>query len=283
VSVIVHEAKALEVHEAKALKAAKWDQSRCRFEAQREFSQAVGSGDMLQLRAGSGSLEVVGVEGLREVRAVGRACASHEEFLEEIQLASEAGGGALRLETRHPDLSDWRGGGNRYAYLDLRVEVPAGMEAEVEDGSGEATLSQLGSLSIRDGSGELAIQDIWGDLMVRDGSGELEIRGVQGSARIGDSSGEIVLEDVGQDAEIEDSSGEIEVRMVGGSLTLSDSSGEIDVEDVRGTVRVVRDGSGGIRVEGVGGDFVVERDGSGDIRHSGVEGRVDIPRKKGER
>lgn len=280
VSVIVHEAVKHEakVHQVHSVVHA--DQSQCRFEAERRFSQAVGSGDVLQLLAGSGSLEVTGVEGLNEVRAVGRACASHEEFLREIQLDSEMSGGTLRLETQHPDWNNWRGSGNRYARLDLRIEVPAGMDAEIKDGSGEASLSGLGALTVQDGSGALAISDIRGDLDIQDGSGELGIRGILGSVRIQDGSGEVLLADVGADAEIQDSSGELEIRGVGGSLEISDSSGEIDVEDVRGTVRVVRDGSGSIEVEGVGGDFIVENDGSGSISHANVAGTVDIPKKR---
>ena len=65
-------------HEASHRHASDTGQSDCRFESERAVSSAVRSGDNLRLRAGSGSLEVVGVEGLGEVRAVGRACASHE-------------------------------------------------------------------------------------------------------------------------------------------------------------------------------------------------------------
>ena len=237
-------------------------QSRCRFEAERSLTASASLGSLLHVIAGSGSLEVVGVAGLDEVRASAQACASHEEFLEKLQLTSRLEGSNLYVETEYPDWSEWPGGGERYARLDLRVEVPEGMAADVKDSSGEMALSNLG------------------DVVVDDSSGEIEAYGIRGNIRIDDSSGEITLRDVTGDVEIDDGSGEIDLSTVGGSVVIDDGSGEISVGDVEGSVRVVRDGSGSIEVDGVGGDFVVERDGSGGIEYRNVTGRVDVPRKR---
>ena len=272
ISVIVHEhARSVDRHV---------DQSDCRFEAERSVTSSAGSVQELRLQAGSGSLEVVGVEGLGEVRAVARACASHEEFLDDLQLTTEAEGSTLVMETHYPDFSGWRSG-NRYARLDLMVEVPAGLAADIKDGSGEIEVTGLGSTLIKDGSGEVVIGGLNGDLTIEDGSGELEISGVSGWLVLHDGSGEVVVEGVGGDVEIHDSSGELEIRGIAGSLTLYDSSGEVDVEDVMGSVTVVQDSSGDISVRGVGGDFTVQRDGSGGINYSDVEGAVKIPKKRG--
>jgi len=237
-------------------------QSQCKFEDELSISMPVGAGDALRLNAGSGSLEIIGVDGLREVRAVARACASHEEFLEDLDLTAEMDGSELVMETHHPDFSGMRGWGNRYARLDLRIEVPEGMVADIEDSSGEMILEGLGALNIQDSSGEI------------------EAHRILGSVRIDDSSGEIGLWDVTGDVEIDDGSGEIEISGVSGMVTIDDNSGEINVKDVEGSVRVIRDGSGSIEVDGVGGDFIVERDGSGSIDFSNVQGTVDVPRRR---
>jgi hypothetical protein len=237
-------------------------QGQCWYEADRSLTVPASSRDLLRVVAGSGSLEVVGVAGLGEVRASARACASHEEFLEELQLTSGRDGSNLNVETRYPDWSRWRGMGERYARLDLRLEVPEGMMADIRDSSGGMVLSDLG------------------DLAIDDSSGEIEAHGVQGSVRIDDSSGEIILRDVTGNVEIDDGSGEIDLSGIGGSVTIDDGSGGIRAGDVGGTVRVARDGSGSIEVDGVGGDFVVERDGSGSIDFRNVTGRVDVPRKR---
>jgi hypothetical protein len=237
-------------------------QSQCRFEAERSLTVPAGVNELLHVTAKSGSLEVVGVPGLDEVRASARACASHEEFLEELRLTSRREGSNLYVETSYPDLSGWMGGGQRYARLDLRLEVPEGIAADIRDSSGEMTVSNLG------------------DAVIDDSSGEIEAHGIQGDIRIHDSSGEITLWDVTGSVEIDDGSGEINLSTVGGTVTIDDGSGEIDVRDVDGTVRVVRDGSGSIEVNGVGGDFIVERDGSGSIEFRNVTGQVDVPRKR---
>lgn len=280
IHVIVHDAK--QVHEQVTEDEHFTGQGRCRFEAERHFSVSASDLREMQLRAGSGSLVVTGVEGLGEVRGVARACASSQELLDDLRLTSETDGASLRVETIYPDQNRWDGG-NRYARLDLSIEVPYGLAADIQDGSGEATISNLGSLTIQDGSGELTIEGIQGELTVADGSGELKVYGVAGPAFIADGSGELTLADFASDLEVQDSSGEIEIRGIGGSVTLHDSSGEVYVEDVAGFVRVVRDGSGSIDVRAVGGDFIVERDGSGSISHEAVEGLVDIPKKRRDR
>ena len=271
VHVVVHEAKHVHQHVS--------GQDNCRFEGERSFTASASGIQELWLRAGSGELVVEGVEGLNELRGTARACASSQDLLDGLDLISETDGSTFRVETHHPDMSGWRGG-NRYARLDLHVEVPAGMAADIQDGSGGLILRDLGAVMLKDGSGEAGIEGIRGDLNVVDGSGELTISDVTGVVVVEDSSGELLLVDLASDLELRDSSGEIEIRGVGGAVTLFDGSGEIDIRDVFGTVTVVRDGSGEIDVRGVGGDFVVERDGSGSIRYEGVEGRVDVPKKK---
>lgn len=249
------------VEAPKVTDARKQVQSDCNYEAERSLSLPARADELVRVRAGSGSLEVVGVPGLGEVRATARACASQAEFLEDLQLSSDRNGSEVRIETHYPDWSDRGGWGNRYARLDLRVEVPEGMMTDIQDSSGEIYVEGLG------------------DLDIRDSSGEIEGEALLGRVRIDDSSGEIVLRDVTGDVEIEDGSGEIELSDIGGAVLLSDGSGEIDVSRVAGTVRVARDGSGSIEVDGVGGDFIVDRDGSGSIEYRNVTGRVDVPRK----
>jgi ELWxxDGT repeat protein len=181
VRVIVHEA----THDHAQVEAEWNGQDNCRFEAERSFTLSANSLETLRLKAGSGSLEVVGVEGLNEIQAVARACASSQDFLDDLQLTSDVSGGSVVVETIYPDMNGW-GGGNRYARLDLLLEVPAGLEADIQDGSGEMTLSNLGSVHVEDGSGEVVIQGIQGDLTIEDGSGELEISGVQGTVMVKD-------------------------------------------------------------------------------------------------
>lgn len=235
-------------------------QRECRHEAIRSVTLAATAQDRLDLIARAGSLRVIGRAGLSEVRVRGRACASSEDLLEQLQIETERSGNAVRVEAAEVESSGFSLG-NRYHYLDLEIEVPAGMAADIQDGSGEIWLEDLGSVDLTDGSGELQVRDLTGDLSINDGSGQVEVHGVAG------------------DVNVEDGSGEILVEGVGGSVTVHDGSGQIEITDVEGSVRVT-DGSGEINVNDVRGDFIVDQDGSGAVVYNDVAGRVDIPARK---
>ncbi len=238
---------------------------RCEFQTELAVDVSASEAERLTVSAGSGSLVVEGRSGASAVRATAIACASEEWMLDEMEVVLERRGSTVSLETLYPDRS-WRRDG--YARIDLHVVVPMGMDAEIDDGSGSATLSGLGNLSVDDGSGELYVEDIRGDVDVEDGSGGLEIRDVQG------------------DVFVEDGSGSMEVVGVTGSVTVEDGSGSMDIRDVGRDVMAYDIGSGMLRVSDVEGDFTVQDGRHERIRYSAVGGVVDIPaprRRRGGR
>lgn len=221
----------------------------------------------IQVIGRSGTLTIRGIEGRTDVRVRGTARASEEEWLEDIRLVAERRGNTVYVEVRIPSRSCtgmcW---GNHTQALDLEIEVPKGIAADVEDSSGELEIRDVGDLDLEDSSGDLELEDISGRIRLQDSSGEIRILRVAG------------------DVEIDDNSGEIKVRAVKGSVIVrDDSSGDIDVTDVTGSVRVHNDGSGSIYVRDVGGDFTVDRDGSGEITSRGVKGKIDIPEPRRSR
>jgi hypothetical protein len=232
---------------------------RCSWETTREASVSAEGIRTLTIAAGSGELRVEGEPGVSEITIVGLVCASREEDLGALRVSvADLGSDGLEIVTHYPEDEGWTGRG-RTARIDLTVRMPLGMAVEIEDSSGEMTVSGTGSLRIGDSSGSIRVARVQGDL------------------RIDDSSGDVEIADVAGDVDIDDSSGGLEVRDVRGVVSLRDGSGAIDVSDVGRDVFIESDGSGGINVREVGGDFVVERDGSGGIRHSGVRGTVDVP------
>jgi DUF4097 and DUF4098 domain-containing protein YvlB len=232
----------------------------CRHEAERAANVDVGGARLLELDAGSGSLKIVGKTGLNRVVIRGRACASDEDLLDDIKLEARRDGNSIVVRANVRDDNNFSFRGREYARLDVVMEVPAGMAANIDDGSGSIELSHLGAVDLDDGSGEIIADDI-ASIRIDDGSGEIELDGVHGRVDIKDGSGEITLRNVEGAVEIDDGSGEINVRVAKSSIRISDSSGSISVVDVSG-------------------DFVVEEDGSGGIDYDNVRGRVDIPRKK---
>jgi hypothetical protein len=230
----------------------------CRHSATREANVDAAAATRIFVSAGAGSLRVEGKPGLRQARLKGTACASDRSLLPEIELTAGRIGGDIRVHANDQNLEL---GNREYARLDLVIEVPEGLAARIEDGSGDLGLSGLGAVSVIDGSGSIIADDILGSLDIEDGSGELIISGVRGDVTIADGSGEIDVHDVQGRVDIRDSSGEVKVTKVARDVLISDSSGGIEVDDV-------------------GGAFTVRNDSSGDIEHRGVKGGVRVPPSK---
>lgn len=214
----------------------------------------------VEVEAAAGSLRIEGKAGLRQVQVTGTARASSQRFLSEIRLIAERRGDVVFIKADIPD-GDWsfRNRDNYSGALDLVIQVPQGINAEVSDGSGDAKVLNVGALEASDGSGDFSVEGA-------------------ASVRITDGSGNLRIENVGGDVRVSDGSGEIDVRNVSGSFTVeTDGSGSINATDVRGSVIVENDGSGEIEVNKVGRDFRVENKGSGSIDYSSVSGQVNIP------
>ena len=217
----------------------------------------------VEVEAAAGTLRVEGKPGLRQVQITGTARSSSQQFLDQIKLIAERRGDVVFIKADIPD-RDWNSGwrDNHSAGLDLVIQVPQGINAEVSDGSGDAKVFNVGSL------------------VAADGSGNFSVDGASGSVRVTDGSGSLTIDNVGGDVSVSDGSGDIEVRNVTGSFTVqSDGSGGIHARDVKGSVVVESDGSGSIEVQQIGRDFRVESKGSGSIDYSAVSGQVDVPER----
>jgi hypothetical protein len=220
----------------------------------------------VEVEAAAGSLRVEGKPGVRQVQVTGTALASSQQILNRIKLIAERRGDVVFIKADMPDDDDGSWRDNYSAALDLVIEVPQGMNADVGDGSGEARILNVGSLEMSDGSGSLSVI------------------GATGSVRITDGSGDLTIENVGGDVRVSDGSGDINVRNVTGSFIVeSDGSGGIFATDVKGSVLVQNDGSGSIEVNKVGKDLRIENKGSGDIQYADVSGQIDIPERHRDR
>lgn len=229
----------------------------------------------LQIDAPAGFLIVQGESGAGQVTVEGRACASSERMLDDIELVTDRNGERLLVEVDIPEFNfSWRG----YARLDLTVAVPSDLALRIKDGSGSIEISSVASVDLEDGSGEIEISDVYGDVQLSDGSGEIELRDITGRVTLLDGSGSLVVSNVGGVHVEEDGSGEIRITQVQGDVEIEeDGSGGITVRDVTGAVRVGSDGSGSIWIAQVGGDFELGSDGSGSVHVDDVRGTVKMP------
>lgn len=217
----------------------------------------------IEVEAAAGSLRIEGRAGLRQVQIRGTARASEQDILRDIRLIAERRGDIVFIKADMPDRDgSWLRRDNYSMVLDLVIQVPQGMNAEVADGSGEIDIRGVG------------------DLDLKDGSGEIEIDGAA-SVRVVDGSGSVVIKNVRGDVHVHDGSGDIVARDVSGSFIVdTDGSGGIFARDIRGSVHVERDGSGNITANNVGRDLRVDSNGSGTITYDQVKGKVDIPSRK---
>lgn len=225
----------------------------CDVRGQRGAEVEAGDAEVVRVTVGAGSLEVRGRDDLDRVRVAGEACASSGELLEGIGLEARRDGNRVVVESRMPETSL-----GEQARLDLVLEVPAALVAEIHDGSGSITVSDLAGLRIDDGSGSLEVARIDGPVRITDGSGSVEVSEVRGPVRVDDGSGSLTIRSVEGDVRVEDGSGGLTVRQVRGNVAIDDGSGGIHVRDVTGDLRVGDAGSGTVEIEGIAGQVSVE-------------------------
>lgn len=231
----------------------------------------------LEVEAGAGKLVIRGGDRIGEIRVTATLCASDGDRLEALDVSLEGD----RLDTDYPR----NGGGgwfgrNRYARIDLVVEVPAGTNLRVDDSSGGVEITGVGEVVLHDGSGSVSLRSV-ASVVVEDGSGSLAIEDVTGNVVVEDGSGSVTIEDVTGFVTVEDGSGSLKVRSVGGDVVITDGSGSIEVTSVGGTVRVNGGGSGSVSVRDVDGDLVVTDTRRSRIRYADIRGVLDLPPSRG--
>ena len=238
--------------------------SDCEFTKSIDQTLDLSGSDELAVLAGAGDLRITGNKGSDLAVIKGRVCVSEEKWLDQSGVET-SGGKRAEIIVDLPDTDDdgsWSR--NNYAYLDLELEVPEGVQLDVKDSSGDFVMEGVGAAIVQDSSGDIHIADTTGPVIIKDSSGEIELRDINGDVTIeSDSSGDILGKNI-----------------VGSVLVQSDSSGDIEFRDVGEDFVVERDSSGDITAKGVGGDFQVMRDGSGEINASNVDGEVKIPSDK---
>jgi hypothetical protein len=241
--------------------AAAWN---CEHEKSIERTLDLADARELGLVTGAVDLEISGNRKLSQAIVTGRVCVSQEDWLQQSGIEFYDDG---RHEVRAvlPELEDdWSIAGQRYAYLDLELEVPAHLPLVVIDGAGDIEIDSVMGVTLSDSAGDLLIEDTVGPVVIRDSSGDIELE---------DIFGDVIIES--------DASGDIRGDDIAGSVRVAeDSSGEIHFTDVGEDFIVERDTVGDISANGVIGDFRVLEDGSGKISAKDIGGELQIPDNK---
>ena len=195
----------------------------------------------LVVRAGAGSMDVRGVDGLDKiaVRAqIGVLKADEDKALKVIEkrmvLELKRDGDEARLDSWFEDGSFGLG---HDAYIALEIEIPEGLAIDIDDGSGSIdVIDTRGDVTIDDGSGSIDVENV-ASLKIDDGSGSIDVDGAAGDVSIIDGSGSISVVDVEGSVTIDDGSGSIRVTDVTNDVTIIDGgSGSVTIRDVQGEV-----------------------------------------------
>src|SRR5512140_363082 len=162
----------------------------CRFTAKRQASVDLNGATKVRVLSGAGWLRVTGQPGLTQARATGEACASSQDLLTSVVIRTSRSGSEVVIEAVMPE-SSW--GWSHESRLDMEVVLPDNVAVNVDDGSGDTTVSNVASLDVDDGSGDLTIRNVAGAVKFDDGSGDVEITNVGGDVRANDGSGDVTI------------------------------------------------------------------------------------------
>jgi hypothetical protein len=227
----------------------------CKFTAEREATIDTSGVARIEIAARAGDLALQPSR-TTVLAANGRACASSEEILSQINVRTRRSDDTIRVYVEVPDPLE---GSNAYASLDLGVAVPAGIPVTLTDSSGDMTIDGVQVARLTDSSGDMTLRNLPADIEIGDSSGDIRIEEAAGRVQVTDSSGDIVIR------------GAREVAIP------SDSSGSIRITNVSGDVRIDNDSSGDVSVSNIGGAFDLVTDSSGDVTVSDVKGQVTLP------
>lgn len=223
----------------------------CRFAAERKAGIDTAGAERVVIKARAGDLTVRPASG-SALGAAGRACASHQRFLEQTQLQVRRAGSVVEVHVQTPE--EMSGIGTFYAYLDLQVVVPEGLPVEITDSSGDVSIDSVSVVRITDSSGDITARRLTADVEINDSSGDLRVEDAAGAVRVEDSSGDVAILGARAVHVTQDSSGDMVIERITGDVTIErDSSGDVLVAEVGGNVEFIADGSGLVRVTDVKG------------------------------
>lgn len=253
--------------------------SDCKFTAQRDFDVDAAGLKSVAFKLGASDLHVEGVPGLAKVEVRGRACASDQDWLAGLTVDQQRSGDVLTVTANTERNNGWRWFGSSYAWIELRVRVPAELAIATDGGSADVDVRGVAALDFSSGSGDLEARRIAGALTTSAGSGDVEADDV-GSVEVRRTgSGDVTLRNVRGDVKVErGGSADLKFDQIGGSVDIGNvGSGDVVAEHVQRDVTIGSIGSGDIDVSEIGGNFSVRAKGSGDVHQRGVRGTVSVP------
>ncbi|MEP6940909.1 MAG: DUF4097 family beta strand repeat-containing protein [Rudaea sp.] len=251
----------------------------CAFTAERTLDIDPAGLSALRFELTSSDLQVQGVPGLAKIEVRGRACASQQDWLDELNITQSRAGG--KVVVRPAPRESHTSLGNSYGYIDFHVRVPATLALEVDTHSGDADITHVAALDFSSHSGDLKLDGVTGAASLKVASGDVIASDVGSLDLRGSGSGDVTAKEVRGEVKVGNvGSGDLHFTDVRGGVSVdSVGSGDMQVDRVGGDVFVGSIGSGDIDAQHVTGSLIVKAAGSGDIHHREIGGRVEIPKR----
>lgn len=191
--------------------------------------------DSLSANLGAGDIHIIGVEGLNSIELTANILTTKDKNYT-LTLARD-GKAAKLVAEKHPEIGlVWYSGNS--PRIDLTVKVPARLNLNVVDDSGDIKVAQVnGNIEINDDSGDIEVLG-GNNIKIIDDSGDIVVMNAMGYVDIDDDSGDLSVLNVKGSVKINDDSGDIEVNGAGGLEIIDAGSGDLSIKNVNGKVMI---------------------------------------------
>jgi Putative adhesin len=142
-------------------------------------------------------------------------------------------GGSVAVTIELPAASDVHG---EAALADFECDGPLG-ECRIKTGIGQIRIDRAGTLSLRNGFGDITVDHATGHADIRTGSGEVRLRELDSTAVIKSSNGDTWVGTAGGDLRLHAANGRISVDVAHANVVAKTANGDVRLGDTaRGTV-----------------------------------------------
>lgn len=246
-----------------------------RFEYQKEIE--ISGKEGLNLSNTSGTVRIVGgpvdkvsIHAIKNVRATDADEA--EKVAGHIEIKVSKTGNNIVVKTNYLKMNEgsvsfwdkiFGAGGDSFGSVDYDIVVPLDYRADVENISGDVTVSDLNKeIFINTTSGNLHVHNIRGTVNLESVSGDIRIAEIGGNIKISAISSDVQIDSIAGTIDIRSTSGNTTGSRIFGAIAISQTSGDIKLEDITGNIRVkstsgkvyVRQDSGSVDIVTYSGD-----------------------------
>ncbi|MEX0324635.1 MAG: DUF4097 domain-containing protein [Puniceicoccaceae bacterium] len=180
--------------------------------------------------------------------------AEADEIFDEAEVSITENAGVLEVVVKTKSKSGSMFGifgGSNSSRANITVNVPENMDLHLKNGSGNVAIDDItGVLVFTSGSGNVSGSNLTGDVKAKSGSGDINLVAVQGNIIVGTGSGSVKVSDMEGSLDAATGSGDVKANGQISQFTAKTGSGSVRIES---SVELVDDskaatGSGDVKI-----------------------------------